>query len=139
VRSLAFSRRAAGEDAMRKLREGSDYGWLAANAEGRVAKGTPGVLTLDGQPVTVDSMPHGLQKALAGAKSGDFRLYESPEGHTYLLAVQQVLGSTARPYEEVREEISRKVYGEKIKKAVESYAAKLRAQSKVETYLARVK
>ena len=31
------------------------------------------------------------------------------------------------------------VYGEKIKKGVESYAARLRAQSKVETYLERVK
>lgn len=139
IKSLAFTRRAAGEDAMRKLREGSDYGWLAANAEGRVAKGTPGVLTLDGQPVTIDSMPAGLQKALAGAKTGDFRLYESPEGPTYLLAVQQVLGSTAKPYEEVREDIAKKVYGEKIKKGVETYAGKLRAQSKVETYLERVK
>lgn len=139
IKSLAFTRRAAGEDAMRKLREGSDYGWLATNAEGRVAKGTPGVLTLDGQPVTIDSMPAGLQKALAGAKTGDFRLYESPEGPTYLLAVQQVLGSTAKPYEEVREDIAKKVYGERIKKGVETYAGKLRAQSKVETYLERVK
>ncbi len=139
VKSLAFTRRAAGEDAMRKLREGSDYGWLAANAEGRVAKGTPGVLTLDGQPVTIDSMPEGLQKTLTGAKSGDFKLYESPEGHTYVLAVQQVLGSSAKPYEEVREDIAKKVYGEKIKKGVETYAGKLRAQSKVETYLERVK
>lgn len=139
VKSLAFVRRAAGEDAIRKLREGSDFGWLAANAEGRVARGTPGLLTLDGQPVTIDSMPEGMQKALTGAKSGEFKLYESPEGHAYVLAVQQVLGSTARPYEEVREEISKKVYGEKIKKGVESYAARLRAQSKVETYLERVK
>ncbi len=139
VRSLAFAGRAAGEDAMRKLREGSDYGWLAANAEGRVAKGTPGLLTLDGQPVTIDSMPEGMQKALTGAKTGEFKLYASPEGPVYVLAVQQVLGSTARPYDEVREEISKKVYGEKIKKGVESYAGKLRAQSKVETYLERVK
>ncbi len=139
VKSLTFVRRASGEDAIRKLREGSDYGWLAGSAEGRVAKGTPGLLTLDGQPVTIDSMPEGMQKALTGSKAGDFKLYESPEGHAYVLAVQQVLASTARPYDEVREEISKKVYGEKIKKGVESYAARLRAQSKVETYLERVK
>ncbi len=139
VRSLAFARRAAAEDAIRKLREGSDYGWLAANAEGRVARDTPGLTTLDGRPVTLDSMPEGMQKTLNGAKAGDFKLYESPEGHAYVLAVQQVLGSTAKPYNEVREEISKKVYGEKIRKGVESYAGKLRAQSKVETYLERVK
>jgi hypothetical protein len=84
-------------------------------------------------------MPEGMQKALSGAKSGEFKLYASPEGPVYVLAVQQVLGSTARPYDEVREEISKKVYGEKIKKGVETYAGKLRAQSKVETYLERVK
>lgn len=139
VKSLAFTGRAAGDDAMRKLKEGSDYAWLAANAEGRVPRGTSGLLTLDGQPVTIDSMPDGLQKALAGAKSGEFRRYESPEGHSYLLAVQQVLGSTAKPYEEVREDIAKKVYGEKLKKGVEEYAAKLRAQATVETYLERVK
>jgi hypothetical protein len=139
VRSLAFGRRGAGEDAMRKLREGADYGWLAANAEGRVAKGAPGLLTFDGQPVLIDSMPDGLQKALAGARAEEFKLYASPEGHFYVLAVQQVIGATPRPYEDVKDEIAKKLYGEKIKKAVESYAGKLRAQSKVEAYLARTK
>ena len=66
---------------MRKLREGTDYGWLVANAEGQVDKGTAGLLTLDGRPVTTDSMPEGVQKALTGAKAGEFRLYASPEGH----------------------------------------------------------
>jgi hypothetical protein len=136
VRSLGFAERASGEDAMRKLREGTNYAWLAANALGLVAKGTPGLLTLDGQPITIGSMPDGLQKALTGAKSGEFRRYESPEGHFYVLAVQQVLESTAKPYREVREEIAKKVYGEK---GVENYAGKLRAQSKVETYLERMR
>jgi len=139
ARSLAFARRGAGEDAMRKLREGADYNWLAANAEGRVAKGVPGVLTLDGQPVMTDTMPDGLQKALAGARAGEFKLYASPEGHFYVLAVQQVIGATPRPFDDVKDEIAKKLYGEKLKKAVETYAGKLRAQSKVETYLARMK
>jgi hypothetical protein len=139
LRSLAFTRRSAAEDAIRKLREGTDYGWLAANADGQVAKGTPGLLAFDGQPVMVDSMPAGLQKSLADVKAGEPRLYASPEGPFYVLAVQQVLGSTARPYEDVREDIAKKLYGEKLKKGVETYAAKLRAQSKVETYLVRAR
>jgi hypothetical protein len=138
VRSLAFARRAAAENAMRKLREGTDYGWLAANAEGQVDKGAQGVLTLDGRPVLTSSMPEGVQKTLAGSKSGESRLYASPEGHFYVLAVQQVIASNARPYDEVREEIAKKLYGEKLKKNVEDYAAKLRAHSKVATYLKRV-
>ena len=139
VRSLAFARRDAAEDAMRKLKGGADYGWLVANAEGRVAKGATGLLALDGQPVMIDSMPDGLQKALAGSKAGEFKLYASPEGYFYVLSVQQVIGSTPRPYDEVREEIAKKLYGEKIKKAVETYAGKLRAQTKVEAYLTRTR
>lgn len=139
VRSLAFSRRTSAEDAMRKLQEGADFGWLGANAEGQAAKGTPGLLTLDGQPLMTDSMPDALQKALAGAKPGEFRLYSSPEGQFYILAVQQVLGSSPKAYDEVHEEIAQKLYSEKLKKNVEAYAAKLRAQAKVETYLERAR
>ena len=83
-------------------------------------------------------MPDGVQKALAGAKAGEARLYASPEGYFYVLAAQQVIASNARPYDDVREEIAKKLYSEKLKKAVDDYAGKLRAQSKVETYLKRV-
>jgi parvulin-like peptidyl-prolyl isomerase len=137
IRSLAFTRRNAAEVAMRKLREGADFGWLAANAEGQAGKGAQGVLTFDGRPVTTGSMPDGLQKALAGAKAGESRLYASPEGFVYVLVVQQVIAPVAKPYAEVRETIAKKLYDEKIKKGVEEYANKLRAQSKVETYLKR--
>jgi hypothetical protein len=139
VRGLAFSRRPSAEDAMRKLQEGADFGWLGANAEGQVAKGTPGLLTFDGQPVMIDSMPDPLQKALTGAKPGEFRLYASPEGPFYIVAVLQVLGSSAKAYADVREDIAQKLYGEKLKKNVETYAAKLRAQAKVETYLEKAR
>jgi parvulin-like peptidyl-prolyl isomerase len=139
LRSLAFTRRGAAEGAMQKLRGGADFGWLAANAEGQVPKGAEGLLVLNaGQPVTTSSMPEGMRKAVAGPKAGEFRLYPSPEGYFYVLAIQQVIAPTARPYDEVRDEIAKKVYGEKLKKAVEAYAGKLRAQSKVETYLKRV-
>lgn len=138
VKSLAFSARPAAESAMRKLRDGTDYGWLAANAEGQM-KGGSGVLAFDGRPVTTDSMPAGLQKALAGSKSGDHRLYASPEGPFYVLAVQQVIASNPKPYDEVRTEISQKLYSDKLKQAVDDYARKLRAQSKVAVYLKRMK
>jgi parvulin-like peptidyl-prolyl isomerase len=137
IRSLAFTTRGAAEDAMRKLREGADSNWLAANAAGQAGKETLGLLTFDGRPVTVDSMPPGMRKAVAGAKPRDARLYPSPEGHVYVLMVQQVIAPAAKPYAEVREEIAKKLYDEKIKKSVDEYVRKLRAQSKVEMYLKR--
>jgi hypothetical protein len=84
-------------------------------------------------------MPAGLQKALAGSKAGDQRLYASPEGPFYVLAVQQVIASNPKPYDEVRTEIAQKLYGEKLKKAIDEYSRKLRAQSKVTVYLTRMK
>jgi hypothetical protein len=102
-------------------------------------KGAPGILAFDSRPVTMDSMPSALQKALAGSKAGEHRLYASPEGPVYVLGVQQVLGGDPKPYDEVREEIARKLYNEKLKKSVDGYANKLRAQSKVTVYLKRMK
>jgi hypothetical protein len=138
IRSLAFTARPAADKAMRKMREGADYGWMLANAEGQVDKGTAGLLTFDGRPVTTVSMPDGLQKALAGVKTGEYRIYGSPEGPVYLLAVQQVITPDAKPYDEVREEIAKKLYGEKLNKSVEAYAGKLRAHTKVATYVKKV-
>lgn len=139
VRSLAFTARGAAEEAVRKLRDGADYGWLATTAEGQVDKGTQGLVALDGRPVTIDSMPAGMQQALAGAKAGDFRLYASPEGHFYALAVQEVIAPSAKPYDEVREAIAKKLYAAGLKQGVEDYAAKLRTLSKVEIHLASAK
>jgi len=138
IRSLAFTNRTAAEDAMRKLREGADANWLATNAAGQVGKDAQGLLTFDGRPVTLDSMPPAMRKAVAGANVRDARLYASPEGHVYVLMVQQVIAPAAKPYAEVREAIAKKLYDEKVKKGVDEYARKLRAQSKVETYLKRV-
>jgi hypothetical protein len=138
VRSLAFTRRDGAEAAIKKLKEGTDFGWLASNATGQVGGGAPGLLKFTGQPVTTASMPEALQKALAGSKSKDTRLYASPESHFYVLLIDQVIPSAAKPYTEVREEIAKKLYAEKLNKSLEDYAGKLRAQSKVETYLKRM-
>ncbi|HNV03258.1 MAG TPA: peptidyl-prolyl cis-trans isomerase [Vicinamibacterales bacterium] len=139
LRGIAFARRTAAEDAMRKLQQGADFGWLAANAAGQADKGAAALLSFDGRPVTISSMPAGLQKALAGAKTGESRLYASPEGHYYVVSVRQAIDSQPRPYADVREEIARKLYDEKITKGVEEYAARLRAHSKVEIYLKRMR
>lgn len=138
IRGLAFSHRNAAETAMRKLREGADYGWLAANAEGQVDKNAAGLLAFDGRPLMTSTMPDAAQKAVAGSKAGDLRLYQSPEGYFYVLAVQQVIAPNPKPYAEAKDDVGQKASAEKLKKAVEDYARKLRAQSKVEVFLKRV-
>jgi hypothetical protein len=138
ARSLAFARRPAAENAVRKLREGTDYRWLAANAEGQVAADAADVLRLDGKPLIIESLPAGVGKALSAGKAGEVRLYEAPDGRVYVFAIDQIIQPEARPFDEVRDEIARKLYNDKLKKNVTDYAGKLRAQSKVVTYLRKV-
>jgi hypothetical protein len=109
--------------------------WLAANAEGQVDKNTRGLLTFEEKPIVTKDLPEGVQKAIHGARAGDFRLYESPQVYFYVLAIKDVIPSEPQPYEEAREMVAKKVFDDKVIKAVEDYAEKLRAVSDVKAYL----
>jgi hypothetical protein len=135
MRSLAFTGRASAESAMQKLREGADFGWLVTNADGQVPKGADDVLVFDGRPVTTDSMPEGLRQAVANTREGDARLYAAGDGRFYVLVVQSVIAPVARPYAEVRDEAAKTVYGQKLRRNVEEYVAKLRAASTISIFL----
>jgi hypothetical protein len=133
--SLAFLRREDAEGAIEKLRKGTDFQWLKANAEGQVEKTAKGLLDFDGKPLMTKELPEDMQKVLSGARTGDFKLYGSSGGYFYVLAVQDVVPSKPKPFNEVRQEIAMKVFNEKLKKAVEDFADKLRALSDVKIFL----
>jgi parvulin-like peptidyl-prolyl isomerase len=135
TKSLVFAKREDGESAIEKLRKGTEFQWVAANAEGRVDENTEGLLIFDEKPIITKELPEGVQKAIHGARAGDFRLYESPQGYFYVLAIQDVVPSKPQPYEEARGIVAKKVFDDKAKKAVEDYADKLRAVSEVKIYL----
>ncbi len=135
IKSLAFAKRKDGESAIEKLRKGTEFRWLAANAEGQVNKNAKELLTFDERPIITKDLPEGVQRAIHGARAGDFRLYESPQGYFYVFAIQDVIPSKPQPYEEVRGAVAKKVFDDKVKKAVEDYADKLRAVSDVKIYL----
>jgi len=135
INGLVFAKRKDEESAIEKLRKGTEFQWLAENAEGQVDKDTKGLLTFDGKLVTTKDLPEGVQKAIHGARAGDFRLYESSNGYFYVLAVQDVIPAKLQPYEEAREAVAKRLFDEKVKKAVEDYADKLRAVSEVRIYL----
>jgi len=135
INGLVFAKREDEESAIEKLRKGTEFQWLAENAEGQVDKDTKGLLTFDGKLVATKDLPEGVQKAIHGARAGDFRLYESSNGYFYVLAVQDVIPAKLQPYEEAREAVAKRLFDEKVKKAVEDYADKLRAVSEVRIYL----
>jgi parvulin-like peptidyl-prolyl isomerase len=133
--TLVFERREDAEKTILTLRKGTEFQWVKANAEGQLDRTTRGILDLDGKLLTTRDLPEELKKAISGAKAGDFRLYQSSENHFYVLSIQQVVPSRPQPYEEAREKVAQKVYDDKLKKAVEDYADKLRALSDVKVYL----
>jgi len=84
--------------------------------------------------VTVSSLPSGLQKVVSGAKPGDFRLYESPEGLYHVLFMYDVVPSEPQPFEEVKEKVAEKVYNDKLKQSVEHWADQLREHYPVKIF-----
>jgi len=135
IRSLAFTKRGDAENVIQKLKEGAEFQWLAAHTEGQADSNAKGVWSFDGKPVMTEDLPEGMRKVLAGAKAGDVRMYASGEGYFYALVIQDVIPSKPQPYEEARQVLAQRVMSDKVKKAVEDYAGKLRTASDVKVYL----
>jgi len=135
IRSLVFTKRGDAENVIEKLKEGAEFQWLAAHAEGQADRNAKGVWSFDGKPITTHDLPEGMQKVIAGARAGDIRLYASGDGYFFALAIQDVIPSKPQPYEEARQTLAQRVVSDKVKKAVEDYAGKLRSASDVKVYL----
>ncbi len=136
INNLVFAKREFAEKALEKLRKGTDFQWLAENAEGQMDKSnSKDVLNFEGKFLTTKDLPEGVRKSVSGAKPGDFRLYESPEGYFYVLAIKDVIPAKPQPFEEAKKKITKIVFDDKLKKAVEEWAEKLRAVSDVKVYL----
>jgi parvulin-like peptidyl-prolyl isomerase len=126
IKNLVFVKREDAVEAIQKLNKGTDFAWLSANAQGQVAQDEQGLINFEGRPLTISSLPEDIQKALSGAKAGDFRLYASPAGHFYLLYVHQIIAPVQQPFDAVKTEIAKQVFELKVKAVIESWADQLR-------------
>ncbi len=133
-RALAFGGRDDAVDAMEKLKKGTDFEWVRQNAGGQLgADKAKGFLELEGN-IVMSGEEGAIQKAVAGARPGDYRLYASPDGPEYVLFIREVIPSRPLPYESVRQEIGRKLFDEKRQKSLDAYVASLRGASDVRMY-----
>ena len=136
MKSLVFQKKGVAVDALEKLARGTDYDWMAAHAEGLAASDAPGLLRFDERLVTRRSLPEGIQKAVAGGRSGDYRLYSDPEqGYHYVLRIEQMIDTGPKPFAEVRKDIAKKVYEQKLKEAISQWSDQLRRHYPVKIYL----
>lgn len=134
IKSLIFGKRSDAVAAIDKLKKGTDFNWLGSNAEGQLDPNTQGILKFEGRLITLSSLPQKIQKAVSAANAGDFRLYESPGGQFYVLYINQAVPAKRQPFEEVRQEIAKAVFENKMKTSVELWADKLREYYPVKIY-----
>ena len=135
-RASASPRQKDAEAAVAKLRGGTDFKWLNANADGKLPPGKDsespnGVLSAKG-------MTPAFAKVMEGARSGEYRVFVASPEQSYAIHVIQVTPATAQPYEDVRASLTQKLYGEAVQKSIEDWIAKLRKAHPVQVYLARV-
>ena len=134
IKSLVFGERSDAVNAIDKIRKGTDFSWLSSHAEGQVDKNSEGLLKFDGNLLALTNLPEEVQKTVTGAKTGDLRLYVSPEGYFYVLYIYNVIPAKPQPFENVKKEIAQKVFDDKVKKAIEAYADKLKEYYPVKIY-----
>ncbi len=135
IEEIVFKSREDAQTAIDKLRQGMDFKWLKNNADGQVAKDTPGLVNFGGQMLMVKSFPEEAQKVLNGVKAGDYRLYESPEKYYYVLYVEKEVPARKRTFEEVKDDVTQKVTWQNFNKAVDEWFKKLREGYPVKIYL----
>ena len=136
VESIGFTSQKAAEAALVKLRSGTDFKWLNANAEGKLPEGKDS--ERPSGVISSKAMTPAFARVVEGAKSGDYRVYAAPGDQFYAVHVLQVTPPTLQPYEEVREAINQKLFGETLQASIEDWMAKLRKVHKVQVYLTRM-
>ena len=134
IRSLVFWNRDDAVAAIQKLKAGTDFTWLGSNADGQVDKNEKGRLNFEGKLLTQNGLPADVQKAVSNAKPGDFKLYESPQGHFYVLSINQIIPPKSQPFESVRKEIAKKAFDEKVRATIEQWAEQLKEYYPVKIY-----
>ncbi|RJR16648.1 MAG: peptidyl-prolyl cis-trans isomerase [Nitrospiraceae bacterium] len=135
INSIVFARSESAADAMERLKKGTEFKWLQSNAEGQVDKSAQGVLPFNGSVLTTNDLPQDVLKVVSGAEAGDIRLYTGPEKYYYVLYIQDVFPSKPLPFEELKEEISKSLFTEKLNKSIDDWAVKLREVYEVKVYM----
>ena len=132
---LGFADVKDAQAALSRLKAGTDLKWLRANADG-VLPAEAQSLRFEGVPVTLSSLPPELGNALKGAKEGDFRLYAG-DGQSYVVQVVQEIPPGYQPLESAEKAIFDRIFVEKVGKAIDGWADKVRPHHQVEIFVVK--
>ncbi len=131
LRSLAFEKSRDAEAAAGRIRQGTAFKWLQENAPGQYQGPKEKLLRFNGEIIRRNGMPAEVQKALAKVGAGGAGVHRDNRGLYHLLYVEEVFPPQLQPFEEVRDDIARRLYREKIREAYQDYARQLRAHYEV--------
>jgi len=135
MKSLVFTREESARDAQKKLLAGSDFKWVSANATDLADADSKEVLALGDALLSITALPKELHEQVEEARQGEVFLYAGPGGLYYTLLIESAFPPVAKPYEEVRQEIGRILYAEKIKEALADWVVKLKKVYETKNYL----
>lgn len=136
LESLTFSSAKDAQAALDKLRGGTDFQWLRANAGGQI-KEDARAAQLDGVVLSASSLPGELRQQLSGTKAGDYRMTQIGDQYS-VLRVANVTPGAEQSYAQSRGAIGKKLIGENFGKAIKETAAKLRAEHEVVVYMTKL-
>lgn len=135
LKALAFNDEQSALDALVKLRAGSDFKWVSANAAGLAPADDKNLLAFAGTLLSVTALPEGLRAKAAKVGTGDALFYEGPGQIYYVLLVERAFPPEAKPYEQVRNEAAKVVYARKIREALDAWVASLKDAYHTEVFL----
>lgn len=126
IDSLVFQDVDSAKSALGKLNRGTDFKWLSENAGGQVPRDTEGLLTFGDSFITITNLPEGVREVLSNAGQGDHRIFESSEGHFYVLNINELIPSKPRPFKETRKEIADIIFKRKVEESIEKWGEMLK-------------
>lgn len=138
IRSLAFGKEADAITALEKLRKGADYNWIRTNVEGRLdpSKEDDDLMISEDELVPINRINPDLQKALSGVNADDFRMFESKQGHFYVLYITEMVPPMQQPFEQVEQGVRNQVFFIKLNEALNEWVRKLKESADIKVYLA---
>jgi hypothetical protein len=135
LEELVFGNARDAEATLKKLRAGTDFQFMARNADGRMDPADARI-HVDGV-LSAAALPPEVQKSLAGAKGGDYRIHHDGDQHHVIHVIEEI-PPRAQPFEEARADVAPKAESEKVGQAVKDWVAKLRKAYPVEVYVTRI-
>ncbi len=135
MKSLVFTKRTSAHEALRKLQADSDFNWVSANSMNLADADNKDILNLGDMLLSITALPEDLHEQVEEARQGDLFLYDGPGDLYYTLLIDSAFPPVAKPYHEVRQEIGRILYAEKINDALADWVDKLKEAYETESYL----